>query len=138
MERRAEAVVDASVVVKWFSEEEGTGEAIRLRAEHVEGKRILSAPDLLVYEISNALRYKPNFDVDKVGRAVEDILDLQMDLVTPGRELVDKAAEAAYKYNATMYDSSYLALGELLGIEVFTADKRFYEQAKASGIVRLI
>ena len=138
MERRAEAVVDASVVVKWFSEEEGTEEAIRLRAEHVEGKRILSAPDLLVYEISNALRYKPNFDVDKVGRAVADILDLQIDLVTPGRELVDKAAEAAYKYNATMYDSSYLALGELLGIEVFTADKRFYEQAKASGILRLI
>jgi predicted nucleic acid-binding protein len=138
MERRAEAVVDASVVVKWFSEEEGTEEAIRLREEHVEGKCILSAPDLLVYELSNALRYKPNFDEDKVERAIADILDLQMDLVTPGRELVEKTAEAALKFNATMYDSSYLALGELMGIEVYTADKKFYNQAKASGILRLI
>jgi predicted nucleic acid-binding protein len=138
MERRAEAVVDASVVVKWFSEEEGTGEAIRLRGEHVKGKCILSAPDLLVYEVSNALRYKPNFDEDKVGRAVADIIDLQIDLITPGRDLVDKAAVAAYKYKATMYDSFYLALGELMGIEVYTADKRFYNQAKASEILRLI
>jgi predicted nucleic acid-binding protein len=138
MERRTEAVVDASVVVKWFSEEEGTGEAIRLRGEHVEGKRILSAPDLLVYEISNALRYKPNFDEDKVSRAVADIIDLQIDLITPGRDLVDKTTEVAYKYNASMYDSFYLALGELMGIEVYTADKKFYNQAKKSGILRLI
>ena len=138
MEGREEAVVDASVAIKWFSEEEGTEAALKLREEHIDGKRLLSAPDLLLYELSNALRYKPGFDAEKVSRAVADVIDLQIDLIAPGRELAEKSAEAAYRYQATVYDSCYLALGELMGIEVYTADKKFHNEAKTSGILHLI
>ena len=138
MARREEAVVDASIAVKWLSEEEGTQAALKLREEYIEGTLILSAPDLLIYELANALRFKPDFDDEKVSRAVADILDLQIDLITPSRELIEKSTEAAYLYGATVYDSCYLALGELLGVEVYTSDKKFYEKAKGSGILKLI
>ena len=138
MAGRAEAVIDASVAVKWFSEEEGTQAALKLREEHIEGTLILSAPDLLIYELANALRFKPDFDDEKVSRAVADILDLQIDLITPSRELIEKSTEAAYLYGATVYDSCYLALGELLGVEVYTSDKKFYEKAKGSDRLKLI
>ncbi len=130
--------MDASVAVKWFTEEEGTEASVKIRDQHIDGTLSLSAPDLLVYELSNALRYKPGFDEGKVRRAIADIIDLQVDLITPGRELMDKSAEAAFRYGATVYDSCYLALGELMGIEVYTSDRKFYEQAKGSGILKLI
>jgi len=138
MARREEAVVDASIAVKWLSEEEGTQAALKLREEYIEGTLILSAPDLLIYELANALRFKPDFNDEKVSRAVADILDLQIDLITPSRELIEKSTEAAYLYGATVYDSCYLALGELLGVEVYTSDKKFYEKAKGSNRLKLI
>jgi len=38
--RRDQIVVDSSVVVKWFSEEEKTTEALALRDSHVEGQHM--------------------------------------------------------------------------------------------------
>lgn len=138
MARQAEAVVDASVAVKWFSEEEGTQAALKLREEHIEGTTILSAPDLLLYELANALRYKPDFDDEKATQALSDLIDLQIDLITTGKELFKQSIKDAYLYDTTVYDSCYLALGELMGIEVYTSDNKFYEKAKESDILRLI
>lgn len=135
MAGREEAVVDASVVIKWFHEEENTGKALELREEHINGVCILLAPDLLIYEIANALRYKPNFSHSNILRAVATLIDLQIDIVTPGKELIERASELSYKYELSIYDSSYLALGELLGIKVYTADKKFFNKAKTSGIL---
>lgn len=134
----AEAVIDASTAIKWISDEEGTQEALRLRDEHIEGVTILLAPDLILYELANALRYKPDFGEEKVNQAIKSILDLQLDLITPGRELFQQTTKNAYKYGITSYDSCYLALGELMGILVYTSDKRFYNKAKESDILKLI
>jgi len=138
MAGRAEAVVDASTAVKWLSEEEGTPAALKLRDQHVEGTTVLSAPDLLLYELANALRHRPGFNQEKVTQALGHVVDLQIDLVTPGRELLQRSTEDAYLYDTTVYDSCYLALGELMGVEVYTSDRRFYEKAKASGVLKLV
>jgi predicted nucleic acid-binding protein len=138
MARPTEAVVDASTAIKWLSDEEGTPAALKLREEHIDGTTILSAPDLLLYEMANALRYKPDFDDEKVTQALFSVIDLQIDLITPGRELLQQSTKDAYLYDITVYDSCYLALGELLGIEVYTSDRKFYEKAKDSDILRLI
>jgi len=131
-------VIDASVAVKWFSEEEGTERALEVRDGHIDGRRTLVAPDLIVYEIANALRFKTEFTGEYVARAVGDLLDLQMDLIEPGRELIRLGSELAYRYGITVYDSSYLALGELMGIEVYTSDKQLYERARESGLLKFV
>lgn len=138
MAGREEAVIDASVVIKWFVEEEGTQSALKLRDEHVDGVRTLLAPDLLLYEVANALRYRPGFNEEKVGRAVVDLMDIQVDLVVPSRELVDRSSHLAYAYDITVYDSCYLALSELMGLNLYTSDRRFFDNAKASGLLRVI
>ncbi len=136
MAGREEAVIDASVAVKWFSNEEGTDDALKLRDEHVAGNIILSAPDLFIYEMANALRFKPGFNDEKVGRAISNIFDLQLDLITPSGELIKRASEQAFRYDITVYDSCYLALAELMGVSLLTSDKRFYEKAKESGLIK--
>lgn len=133
-----EAVVDASTAIKWISEEEGTPAALKIREEHIEGATVLSAPDLLLYEMANALRYKPGFDEEKVVQALNSVIDLQIDLITPGRELIQQSTIDAYLYDITVYDSCYLALGELLGIKVYTSDRGFYEKAKSSSTLKLV
>jgi predicted nucleic acid-binding protein len=136
MERQEEIVVDASVAVKWFSEEEGSERAIALRDRHVSGKTTLVAPDLLVHEVANALRFKPGLSPGVTSRAIGDLFKLQVDLLAPTRELVARASEQAYKYGVTAYDSAYLALGEALGVEVITADGELYRKAQACGFLK--
>jgi predicted nucleic acid-binding protein len=131
-------VIDASVVIKWFAEEEGTQSALKLRDEHVGGVRTLVAPDLLLYEVANALRYRPGFNKEKVGRAVVDLMDIQVDLIVPSRELVERSSYLAYSYDLTVYDSCYLALSELMGVKLYTSDKRFFDNAKASGLLSFV
>ena len=138
VERRKEIVVDASVVIKWFSDEEGGDRALKLRNDHVDGTTTLIAPDLLVYEIANALRFKPGLDSQGVAEAVDDLFDLQIDLLVPTAGVVRTAADLSKQFGITIYDSSYLSLAKLLGIEVVTADKKLHEKAKGCGFILLL
>ena len=52
-------VIDASVSVKWFIPEKDTEKAMKLRAKHTEGTINLVAPDLILYEVANTLRFHP-------------------------------------------------------------------------------
>jgi len=52
------AVVDASVVVKWFVEEENSSKAIEIRDKYVNAELKLIAPEILLFEVLNALFYK--------------------------------------------------------------------------------
>ncbi len=69
-------VLDASVLIKWFSDEEYTDIALKLRDEFFHGNIKLVVPDLLLYEVSNALRYNPNFDENDVVEAVDSLHDM--------------------------------------------------------------
>jgi predicted nucleic acid-binding protein len=138
MERPEETVIDASVAVKWFSEEKGSGRALALREEHIDGKRTLVAPDLLIYEIANALRFKPGFNSRIAARAVDDLFGLQIDIIALSKELVIRGSELAYQYGITVYDASYLSLGELLGSEVLTADDDLYKKAGLCGFLKML
>ncbi|MDD1745106.1 MAG: type II toxin-antitoxin system VapC family toxin [Candidatus Methanoperedens sp.] len=44
-------VLDASVVIKWFSEEEYTDRALKLRDDFFKGDIELVVPDLILYEV---------------------------------------------------------------------------------------
>jgi predicted nucleic acid-binding protein len=138
MERPEETVIDASVAVKWFSGEEGSDRALALRDGHVEGKSTISAPDLLVYELANALSFKPGFTNRVTLRAIDDLFNLQLDLMIPTKEVVARGAELAHEYGITVYDSVYLSLAELLGLQVITADEELYRKAKGSGSLRML
>jgi predicted nucleic acid-binding protein len=133
--RPEEVILDASVIVKWFTDEEGSDKARRIRDRHVAGLVTITSADLALYEVVNALRYNPGFDADDVGRACRDLMGLEMDLVTPTEELLERAAKNAYDYDISAYDAYYLGLAELLGSKILTADKEFYRKAKRSRLI---
>ena len=71
-------------------------------------------------------------------RAIADIYELQVDLFPPNRELAGRWLELAYKFDLTVYDARYLGLGEVLGLEVVTADQTFHQKARECGFLRLL
>ena len=51
------AVVDASVVIKWFANEQNSEEASLLKEAYAKGLEDLSAPCILPFEVLNGLKY---------------------------------------------------------------------------------
>lgn len=120
-------VVDASVVIKWFNEEEGTPAALRLLGKITAGALTAFVPDLILYEVLNVL-------IRALGKSPEEIDDafnilgaLPWDLVPPGTELLrDAAALAANRPRLTAYDAAYVALALRKNAILWTADKHLH------------
>lgn len=131
MERPREVVVvDSSVVVKWFIEEEYSNDALKLRDDYVARKVDIAVPELLPYEVLNSLRYNPNFglkELKSIGQALEEY-----DFWTfPLRgELIESAIEIAVRSGITIYDASYVSLSQLRSWVAYTADSKLIEKVK--------
>ncbi len=127
MERAPKVLVlDASTAAKWFLKEEDTEKAVAIRDAHIDGGLSLVAPDLVVYEVANALNYNPkvsNADLEDYTRA---FFDLDLDLVPPSPEYSSQATRAARRLSISVYDASYVALSDIVGTKLVTADKRLY------------
>ena len=137
MERK-EIVLDASVVVKWFTQEEGRDKAIILRDKFVNREINILCPDLILYELSNALRYNPNFDVDDVKLAINSILEMDLNIIVPLSSTINRAIELSFEKDITLYDAFYIALAFDLDFVFITADKKLYNKAKDLGFVELL
>ncbi len=139
MERAPQTlVIDASTVAKWFLEEEHTEKALSLRKAHLEGKTSLTAPDLLVYEVANALNYNPKVSDDNLAARLQDLIEYDIDLVPPSFEYSTRIAKTAQKFSISVYDASYVALADMVATNLVTADRRLYEKLSGSKRVFLI
>ena len=119
-------VVDASVVATAVADggDDGRRYRQRLRGEQ------LAAPDLLRVEVLSVLRRQARlgeFDAAQVAAAVDDLLDLELD-VYPTGPLLRRVWEL--RDNVTAYDACYVALAEALDCALLTADARL---SRASG-----
>ncbi len=131
-------VLDASVVIKWFSDEEYTDIALKLRDDFFNGYNELTVPDLLLYEVSNALRYNPSFDETDVIEAVDSLHDLGISIIVPTGGVIKSAIHLAFTHNVTIYDAFYAALAKAIDFTLITADVKFYRKTKNLGFVKFI
>ena len=127
-------VVDASVAFKWLVEEEHSDKATALvRLWDGEGAR-LAAPQLMSFEVANALHRRVargDFAVDVASGLMEDLMSLGI-AFHHGPDLHRRALELASQLQqGAVYDAHYLALAESLGCELWTADQRFHRSVSA-------
>jgi predicted nucleic acid-binding protein len=132
-------VVDASVVVDWVApDSDATGPARLLLARLAEHDETVSAPRLMLQEVSNALltgvrrrRWNGTAADEAFGRLRElpvDVDDVPADL--------DRAWELSRRYDEhPLYDMVYVALAERLGEPLITADVRLGRKLAARGSV---
>lgn len=126
------AVLDASVVLKWFLADEGRGEAaIALLKEHVDGLLEIVAPTLLAYELMSGLTIacrRGRLDEANAAKSAEAFFKLGTRLVGPAPHY-PRILHFANRLGCSIYDAAYLALAEAEGIEMITADDRLLERA---------
>ena len=117
------AIVDASVVIKWFANENYSKEALLLKEAYVKGLEDLSAPCILPFEVLNGLKYTYGLGEKELQEVGKILSDFQITLY-PLDEILNDTVSLSLKYGITIYDSAYISLGKVLGEEVYTADEK--------------
>jgi len=134
MARREKIVVDASVAYKWYIEEDWSDEARRIIQDYASGTVDLASPVLMPFEVLNALRYAPEFGLVDLIKVTQSMEKLCLDLRLMKGDLSKRTLENALKYGLTVYDSSYISLGELEDAPVYTADDKLLRRADDAGV----
>ena len=120
-------VVDASVGIKLFVEEEGSDAADRLFGELANNPLArFYVPDLFFVECANILwKYVRRFDYppENARQDVADLRALALRSVSTA-DLIVPALELAVAHDITTYDASYAALARQLSLPLITADER--------------
>ena len=126
-------VADASLAFKWLVEEENSDKATAIaRSWDSQGLR-LAAPCFMPTEVTNILHrrvVRGELTIEAAAGLVRHLLSLGIELhETPN--LHTRALELASQLNqGASYDAHYLALAEILGSELGTADISFFRAAR--------
>lgn len=126
MEKQKTLVIDASVMVKWFLNEENSDKARIIRSELENGDISIIVPELLFLEIPNSLRYN-KVKEKNILTANKILFGTGLEVAGLNEEIMLKAIENSIKYNITIYDSLYVTIAQLHGIALITADKKLYK-----------
>ncbi len=134
-----QVVLDTSVIVRWFRQEEVAAQgALAYRAAYLNGEVSIVLPTLVLYELSNVLRYKKDLTTDQVAGAIESLLDMDLDWVDPNSSLIARAVRIARQCNTSVYDAICVALAQILSAPFVTADARLARRIEGEGMVRVL
>jgi predicted nucleic acid-binding protein len=113
-------VLDASVVLKWFSppEERYADEAREIRRSYRAGETIVNVPSLLFLELLNVAGRRWGWNEDALTQ-LASALD-EMEFEVGEAELVSIASWTSR--GLTAYDAVYVALAEARGVPLVTDD----------------
>jgi predicted nucleic acid-binding protein len=120
-------VVDASVIVTGLGDDGDDGDRVRAQLRNER----LVAPHVIDLEVVSAWRRlvaAGHLDERRATLALADLGALRLERV-PHRPLMDRCWEL--RNNLTVYDAAYVALAELMEVDLLTADARL---AAAPGI----
>jgi len=129
-------VVDASIAVKWFTQENFHAEALLLLARPER----LAAPDLIIAEIGNIAWKKclrgeiPRNQAEAMVLAIGGYIPT----LQPATGLIERALDLALSLGHPVYDCLYLACAEVLGGFLVTADSRFRDALRGTPHASLI
>jgi predicted nucleic acid-binding protein len=119
-------VVDASVLVVALADDGSDGDQARVR---LRGEQV-AAPELLDVEVASVLRRQVKLGTVQPRRAELALTDLAMAPLAraPHQPLLGRCWQL--RDNLTIYDATYVALAEALGVVFLTGDVRL---ANATG-----
>ena len=125
-------VIDSSVSVKWFIEEDDSDTAQLILDEYKRENISFLAPNLIYAEFGNIVWKKQVFqglDALDVDRAIQKFKRISF-ILTSITVLFDDAYRLAVKYKRSFYDSLYLALSTKENCAFVTADEKFYNSVR--------
>jgi len=124
-------IVDASVALKWYLDDEPHLE--EARAVVASGEALI-APDLVVAEVCNAVWL--GVRAGRIGnhqmQAIARSLPRYFDVLVAGAILAERSVAIAEALDYPVYDCFYLALSEARGVRLVTDDSRLLAKLRGS------
>ena len=131
-------VLDASVALKWFHTESDTPRADAIRTALMEGTISVRVPDLILYELTNALVWKVKTDPRLAIEMLTAIEQLPWLIITPTQKILKTAATIASEYKISVYDATYVALiTDDSDRKLVTADEKLIAKLQHPQIIHL-
>lgn len=124
-------VVDASVAVKWFlQDEEYSDEALAVLEDLSNGLIELFAPEQIAAEVGSALSV-----ASARGRLLQSAAAASLTTflayrltTTPSRHLAEEAFALSHQHGCAFYDMLYLALAKRMDVRLLMADQKLRER----------
>ena len=116
-------VVDTSVTLAWYLQEEFSPAARTWQERLLNRKVRLLVPSLHYWEFANALRtlaIRQEIEENTAHEIFDLHLDAPLEIAEPDRREVLKIA---FEYGATIYDAVFIALAEAHGVPLVTAER---------------
>lgn len=115
-------VLDASIGVKWFKEEEGTREAEALLEDARNEQIVIIVPAHFIHEV---ISVSTRLGGPDVGERTWDMLRVaEMKAVPLGDRVVREAFLQCRALGCTFYDALSPAVARLYGATLYSADRR--------------
>jgi predicted nucleic acid-binding protein len=122
----SEAVLDSSVVLKWFAaEQRGSFEARKLRNDYEAGRLLVVVPALLFLELLNVAGRRWRWDEEALLELTQALGDLSFEVAEPELQMVASWVARGL----TAYDAAYVALAEERDLALVTDDETIIELA---------
>jgi predicted nucleic acid-binding protein len=122
----SEAVLDASVVLKWFAaDQRGSFEARKLRNDYEAGRLSVVVPTLLFLDLLNIAGRRWRWDEEALLELAEALGDLSFEVGKPELQLLASWVARGL----TAYEAAYVALAEERDLVLVTDDETIIELA---------
>lgn len=127
-----EVVLDASVVLKWFSPatEPGAAEAVFLRRRYEKGAISVTVPSLLFFEVLNVAGRRWHWEPQALFELAHALDDIGFDVV----EAELGAIAEWVGRGLTAYDAAYVGLAEARSCELITDAAQILSAAPAIAV----
>ena len=129
-------VLDASVALSWFLQDESDAYADGVLADLAEMEALV--PSLWLLEICNALTVlerRRRIKEAQTARILSWVRNLPIEIDdTPIPETVDRVTSLARRLKISAYDASYLELAIRRGLPLATLDGKLKAAAKRAGL----
>jgi len=132
-------ILDASVIFKWYvkKDEADMVQADLILEKFVAGTENIKFPDLLIYEISNALFFCKQLSLQDKQLAIAKFFDLGIEIVPINKNNIIESITIAEKQNITIYDAIYLALAKNFNEPLITANPKHQKLSKNYKVIQL-
>lgn len=125
----AKHILDASVIIKWFINEEESDKALSYLEAFQNNKIVIIVPSLMFYELGNTIINKKG-SVSMASGIMQKLQELNLEVEDLGLKSFRKIYQNAIEYSLTFYDAEYLTLMQKENCQFITADKKLYEKVK--------
>ena len=122
-------VIDNSVIIKWFFEEDGYEQALALLLKATRGEIKLHAPILAKYEFTNVLKSKKINDSD-AKTFIRKFFEAKIIFHNIDSNDTNEIYKISVQENISFYDASYLYISREVGFRFVTADEKLVNNVR--------